>query len=150
MQSPRHRAGFTIVELLIVIVVIGILAAISIIAYSGIQERSRVASLQSDLRQLTQAITVARSSTNKTLLQITGSTDSRGTKALADAAIDKISLASGIDISPLKDGDPWGDYYRIDENEKESSPTDCRKDTITINSRTALSITIPSSQPPCL
>ena len=33
--------GFTIVELLIVIVVIAILAAISIIAYNGIQSRSR-------------------------------------------------------------------------------------------------------------
>lgn len=33
--------GFTIVELLIVIVVIAILAAISIVAYSGIQNRAR-------------------------------------------------------------------------------------------------------------
>jgi len=34
-------SGFTIVELLIVIVVIAILAAISIVAYGGIQQRSR-------------------------------------------------------------------------------------------------------------
>ena len=34
-------SGFTIVELLIVIVVIGILAAISIVAYNGIQTRSQ-------------------------------------------------------------------------------------------------------------
>ena len=37
----KSRSGFTIVELLIVIVVIAILAAISIVAYNGIQERSR-------------------------------------------------------------------------------------------------------------
>ena len=36
----RHD-GFTIVELLIVIVVIGILAAITIIAYNGVQQRAR-------------------------------------------------------------------------------------------------------------
>jgi prepilin-type N-terminal cleavage/methylation domain-containing protein len=37
----KNNYGFTIVELLIVIVVIAILAAISIVAYNGIQQRSR-------------------------------------------------------------------------------------------------------------
>lgn len=41
--------GFTIVELLIVIVVIAILAAISIAAYTNIQSRARAAAVQSDL-----------------------------------------------------------------------------------------------------
>jgi general secretion pathway protein G len=36
----RTQTGFTIVELLIVIVVIGILAAITIVAYNGIQARA--------------------------------------------------------------------------------------------------------------
>ena len=36
----RKTSGFTIVELLIVIVVIGILAAITIVAYNGIQNRA--------------------------------------------------------------------------------------------------------------
>lgn len=40
--SGRDR-GFTIVELLIVIVVIGILAAITIVAFNGVQERARMA-----------------------------------------------------------------------------------------------------------
>lgn len=37
----RKQKGFTIVELLIVIVVIAILAAISIVAYNGVQSRSK-------------------------------------------------------------------------------------------------------------
>lgn len=40
MPAIRRRQGFTIVELLIVIVVIGILAAITIVAYNGIQTRA--------------------------------------------------------------------------------------------------------------
>lgn len=39
--NKTKTAGFTIVELLIVIVVIGILAAITIVAYNGIQNRAR-------------------------------------------------------------------------------------------------------------
>lgn len=47
----KATSGFTIVELLIVIVVIAILAAISIVAYTGIQERARVSSVTSGLAQ---------------------------------------------------------------------------------------------------
>lgn len=43
------QKGFTIVELLIVIVVIGILAAITLVAYNGIQTRAKVTAMQSDL-----------------------------------------------------------------------------------------------------
>ena len=50
---PRGKTtGFTIVELLIVIVVIAILAAITIVAYNGIQNRANDTSVQSDLRQV--------------------------------------------------------------------------------------------------
>lgn len=49
MLMKKAQAGFTIVELLIVIVVIAILAAISIVAYNGIQNRSYASTIQSDL-----------------------------------------------------------------------------------------------------
>lgn len=49
-QTPAaNRSGFTIIELLIVIVVIGILAAITIIAYNGVQIRARDATRKADI-----------------------------------------------------------------------------------------------------
>ena len=44
--------GFTIVELLIVVVVIAILAAITIVSYNGIQNRAYDSSVQADLKNL--------------------------------------------------------------------------------------------------
>lgn len=48
--------GFTIVELLIVIVVIGILAATSIVAYNGIQDRAKQAAAKSDVANAIKSI----------------------------------------------------------------------------------------------
>lgn len=148
-HRPSHsKKGFTIVELLIVIVVIGILAAITIVAFNGVQERGKVSRAQSDLRNLSQAILAARTNTNQTLVQLTGQTDARGTKATADAAIDSIAAASGMNLSGLKAGDPWGNYYRIDPNEREAGPNDCRLDDVRAHNRTetGLIVQIPLSQ----
>jgi len=46
---PKNKYGFTIVELLIVIVVIAILATISVVAYNGIQNRTNDSIIQQDL-----------------------------------------------------------------------------------------------------
>ncbi len=45
----KRAKGFTIVELLIVIVVIGVLTAISVVAYNGITEKTRNSALRADL-----------------------------------------------------------------------------------------------------
>jgi prepilin-type N-terminal cleavage/methylation domain-containing protein len=49
VTNKNVKQGFTIVELLVVIVVIGILAAITIVSYTGLSSKATVASLQSDL-----------------------------------------------------------------------------------------------------
>lgn len=46
-MKTKSSQGFTIVELLIVVVIIAILAAITIVAYNGIQARAKTSSAQS-------------------------------------------------------------------------------------------------------
>jgi len=48
-MTNKTTPAFTIVELLVVIVIIGILASITIVSYTGVANRAKIASLQSDL-----------------------------------------------------------------------------------------------------
>lgn len=52
----KHNNGFTIVELLIVIVVIAILAAITIVAFNGVQQRSRDSQRAQDIAAIKKAL----------------------------------------------------------------------------------------------
>jgi len=63
----RNRNGFTIVELLIVIVVIAILAAITIVAYNGIQARAKLTQQVAELDRIGKAIQLWSADTGQTL-----------------------------------------------------------------------------------
>lgn len=56
MLTSKRSGGFTIVELLIVIVVIGILAAIVIIAFNGVQDRAKAARVTNTVNQYNKAL----------------------------------------------------------------------------------------------
>ena len=56
MTWAKKQTGFTIVELLIVVVVIAILAAITIVSYNGITSRANVSKSVSDLRGMQKLI----------------------------------------------------------------------------------------------
>lgn len=161
LQTKRkiHSSNaFTIVELLIVIVVIAILAAISVVAYNGVQARAQQSKINSDLGQLQKAISGARINAGVSLRYVTGCTHTGGAisncsvgsspdscyhapsgtdlKTLSQCitqynlTLTRISDASGIDVKNLLD--PWGRPYYIDENEQEPSPTSCTRDKIAV------------------
>lgn len=162
----RKQSGFTIVELLIVIVVIGILAAIIIVAYNGVQSQAKMAKQQSDLANYEKAIIIARNNTGKVLKDITGSSWSLGACSVSSGNpdniepknlpkshvcwtryydnLDKISAASGVGLDNLKAGDANGNPYALDENEGET----CTNDSIRVftgngTADTSLGLSVP-------
>lgn len=54
-----NRKGFTLVELLVVVAIIGILATITVPKFTGASESARGAKMQADLRTLDSAIAIA-------------------------------------------------------------------------------------------
>lgn len=108
-RLPTTSSAFTIVELLVVIVVIGVLAAITIVSYTGIQQKATVASLTSDLTNASNQLKMFQvdNSTFPTTIDCT----------IPDSATNKCIKSSS------------GTTYQYAFNNNTSSPTFCITDT---------------------
>jgi prepilin-type N-terminal cleavage/methylation domain-containing protein len=93
-RGENHR-GFTIVELLIVVVVIGILAAIALVSYNGVNRQAVAATLKSDLKNASTQLDLARVK-NGNYPQDDGSTLSRSEGITLEYSSD--GTAEGFDL----------------------------------------------------
>lgn len=96
--------GFTIVELLIVIVIIAILAAITIVAYNGIQNRAKTSSDQSLVNSVQKKAEAYNAITSQypSYAQLSSNSAPTGfTGSVTDAKLDNSSIVTGTD--PLTD-----------------------------------------------
>ena len=97
MSRLRSRKGFSLIELLIVVVIIGILATILISRFSGAKEAAYVASINSVAQQLSQAVMAYNS------LQ----TDGNVANTIAEVQTIAEDLALTMDQVTLTAGDTW-------------------------------------------
>src|SRR4030043_1163495 len=88
----RKKKGFTLVELMVVIIILAVLTGIAIPSYMALRNRARVAAAQSEMKNIATALEVYQSDLETYPAEATWDTD----------------LETGGYMANVPDEDPWG------------------------------------------
>lgn len=111
IDHPRY--GFTIVELLIVVVVIAVLATVGTVAYAGVQRRARDAKRLSDIQTIDRAIKAYYAVHGDFPNHTTGGFDT--SYSIPDTFMINLKNAGFLPdppLDPINDGGHFYAYYR--------------------------------------
>jgi len=134
------KSAFTLIEMLIVIVIIGILAAALVPKIKWVQERAQMTRLSVDMKQITRAITFAQDISQKTLMAMSWqwwssigncsrcacpSWSLRNIATSHQCYVNRVWVLNGISINASIDikgitRDPRWSPYLMDENQWEN------------------------------